>query len=206
MDLSDFSQQLKDNSRQIGNLMRRRLPVIAGRMAKDFFQNSFRISAFVNKSSHPWPTTRRQLSGAKGAASKYNPLLSSRKHLFSSIKYTPSDYRVLVANDLLYAPIHNWGGTLHPTVTPKMRRFAWAMFYRTTGIKRGASKKNRKKRAEEATTNEEAKKWRALALTKKKKLKVRIPQRQFLGESRELEDRIRERTKQEIIKILDKDN
>ena len=28
--------------------MRRRLPVIAGRMAKDFFQNSFRISAFVN--------------------------------------------------------------------------------------------------------------------------------------------------------------
>lgn len=128
------------------------------------------------------------------------------KHLFSSIKYTPSDYRVLVANDLLYAPIHNWGGTLHPTVTPKMRRFAWAMFYRTAGIKRGASKKNRKKRAEEASNNEEANKWRALALTRKKKLKVRIPQRQFLGESRELEDSIRERTKQEIIKILDNDN
>lgn len=35
---------------------------------------------------------------------------------------------------------------------------------------------------------------------------VRIPQRQFLGESRELENSIRERTKQEIIKILDKDN
>ena len=50
----------------------------------------------------------------------------------------------LELKDRLYAPIHNWGGTLHPTVTPKMRRFAWAMFYRTAGIKRGASPKSRK--------------------------------------------------------------
>ena len=80
------------------------------------------------------------------------------------------------------------------------------MFYRTAGIKRGTSPKSRKKRNEEAANNDEANKWRALALTKKKKLKVRIPQRQFLGESRELENSIHERTKQEIIKILDKDN
>lgn len=90
--------------------MRRRLPVIAGRMAKDFFQNSFRISAFVNGGVHHWQTTQRQLAGGKTAASRYGPLLSSRNHLFASIKYTPSDYRVKVANDLLYAPIHNWGG------------------------------------------------------------------------------------------------
>lgn len=102
--------------------MRRRLPVIAGRMAKDFFQNSFRISAFVNGGVHHWQTTGRQLAGGKTAASRYGPLLSSRNHLFASIKYTPSDYRVKVANDLIYAPIHNWGGTLHPSVTPKMRR------------------------------------------------------------------------------------
>ena len=70
----------------------------------------------------------------------------------------------------------------------------------------GHPPKSRKKRNEEAANNDEANKWRALALTKKKKLKVRIPQRQFLGESRELENSIRERTKQEIIKILDKDN
>lgn len=124
--------------------MRRRLPVIAGRMAKDFFQNSFRISAFVNGGVHHWQTTGRQLAGGKTAASRYGPLLSSRNHLFASIKYTPSDYRVKVANDLLYAPIHNWGGTLHPSVTPKMRRFAWAMFYREAGIKRNASKKSKR--------------------------------------------------------------
>lgn len=204
MELHDFSQQLKEHSTQIDNLMRRRLPVIAGRMAKDFFQNSFRISAFVNNGNHPWQTTKRQQSGQKGAASNYNPLLSSRRHLFSSIKYTPSDYRCIVANDLLYAPIHNWGGTLQPNVTPKMRRFAWAMFYRTAGIKQGAAKKTRKKKAQQANNNPEACKWRALALTKKKKLKTHIPQRQFLGESHELNDSIEQRTKQEIIKILDK--
>ncbi len=205
MELNDFAHQLRAHSKQIDNLMRRRLPVIAGRMAKDFFQNSFRISAFVNRGSHPWPITQRQLSGAKGAAAKYTPLLSSRNHLYASIKYTPSDYRVLVANDLLYAPVHNWGGTVQPNVTPKMRRFAWAMFYRTAGIKAGASKKNRKKRADEAKSNLQAQKWKALALTKKKKLKIRIPQRQFLGDSQELQQDIRERTKQEITKILDKD-
>ena len=96
----------------------------------------------------------------------------------------------------------NWGGTLHPSVTPKMRRFAWAMFYREAGIKRNASKKSTKKRTDEAAANPLAQKWRALALTKKKKLSVHIPQRQFLGDSRELQDMIHERTKQEIIKIL----
>jgi phage gpG-like protein len=202
MELKDFSKQLKSHSKQIDHLMRRRLPVIAGRMAKDFFQNSFRISAFVNGGVHHWQTTGRQLAGGKTAASRYGPLLSSRNHLFASIKYTPSDYRVKVANDLLYAPIHNWGGTLHPSVTPKMRRFAWAMFYREAGIKRNASKKSKKKRTDEAAVNPRAQKWRALALTKKKKLSVHIPQRQFLGDSRELQDMIHERTKQEIIKIL----
>lgn len=54
--------------------MRRRLPVIAGRMAKDFFQNSFRISAFVNGGVHHWQTTGRQLAGGKTAASRYGPL------------------------------------------------------------------------------------------------------------------------------------
>ena len=153
MELKDFSNQLKSHSKQIDHLMRRRLPVIAGRMAKDFFQNSFRISAFVNGGVHHWQTTGRQLAGGKTAASRYGPLLSSRNHLFASIKYTPADYRVKVANDLLYAPIHNWGGTLHPSVTPKMRRFAWAMFYREAGIKRNASKKSKKKRTDEAAAN-----------------------------------------------------
>ena len=206
MDEKNFIHQLEKHQSEINQLIHRRLPVLIGRMAKDHFQNNFRLHGFLNNGLKRWPETRRQQSGGKSVASQYGPLLSRRNHLFASIKYTPGDACVTIANDLLYAPIHNWGGSTHPSVTNKMRRFAWAMFYRTAGIKRGAPPKSRKKRNEEAANNDEANKWRALALTKKKKLKVRIPQRQFLGESRELENSIRERTKQEIIKILDKDN
>lgn len=202
MDEKKFIRQLETHQKELNRLIHRRLPVLIGRMAKDHFQNNFRLQGFLNNGLTRWPETRRQQSGGKSAASQYGPLLSSRNHLFASIKYTPSDYRVKVANDLLYAPIHNWGGTLHPSVTPKMRRFAWAMFYREAGIKRNASKKSKKKRTDEAAANPLAQKWRALALTKKKKLSVHIPQRQFLGDSRELQDMIHERTKQEIIKIL----
>lgn len=51
-----------------------------------------------------------------------------------------------------YAKIQDEGGITHPTVTAKMRRWAWAMFHET---------------------KDEKFKW--LALTKKGKLDVRIP-------------------------------
>ena len=112
--------------------------------------------------------------------------------LFGAIKYVPGDGKVKVSNDLVYAPAHNWGGTLHPTVTPKMRRFAWAKYYHATeGTK--------------STKNEEpaeALKWKKLALTKKEKLDVKVPQRQFLGESTELSEKIANKTEVEIRKIL----
>ena len=202
MDEKKFIRQLETHQKELNRLIHRRLPVLIGRMAKDHFQNNFRLQGFLNNGLTRWPETRRQQSGGKSAASQYGPLLSSRNHLFASIKYSPADASVIIANDLLYAPLHNWGGSTHPAVTDKMRRFAWAMFYKEAGIKRNASKKSKKKRADEAAANPLAQKWRALALTKKKKLSVHIPQRQFLGDSRELQDMIHERTKQEIIKIL----
>lgn len=51
-----------------------------------------------------------------------------------------------------YAHIQDVGGTTHPTVTPRMRSWAWAMFYKT-GLD----------------------KYKGIALTKKKKLDVKIP-------------------------------
>ena len=45
-------------------------------------------------------------------------------------------------------------------------------------------------------------KWKRLALTKKKKLRIRIPQRQFLGESRELSEKIDQKMENEIRNIL----
>lgn len=201
MDEKNFIHQLEKHQSEINQLIHRRLPVLIGRMAKDHFQNNFRLHGFLNNGLKRWPETRRQQSGGKSVASQYGPLLSRRNHLFASIKYTPGDACVTIANDLLYAPIHNWGGSTHPSVTNKMRRFAWAMFYKETGIKRAKSGKT-KKRMAAATENSRASRWKALALTKKTKLNTRIPQRQFIGDSRELSDKVQQKIITEIDNIL----
>ena len=195
MDIKDFSASLKAKQKELDTLMRRELPIKVGRIAKDHYQDNFRKGGFVNGGLKRWPQTKRQSSGSKSAAAGYSPLLSRRNHLFSSVKYTPGDYRVRVANDVEYAPLHNWGGETHPTVTPRMRKFAWAMDYKAVG-------KRKKGKTRQGELPPEAGMWKGLALTRKKKLKVKIPQRQFIGESTELNKQIRQTVEAEIRNIL----
>lgn len=205
MDIKDFSNELKKKRREVEKLLRRKLPVQVGRMAKDFYQDNFRKSGFLNNGLHAWPATRRQNAAMKAAASQYGPLLSSRNHLFASIKYIPSDFRVVVSNDLPYAAIHNFGGDNNPTVTPRMRRFAWAMYYKAQGTKKKATRGKRKPKkgvSTPAVETSSAQFWKGLALTRKKKLRVKIPQRQFIGESAELNRQINQRIQNEINKTL----
>lgn len=202
MDIKDFSALLKAKQKELDTLMRRELPVKVGRMAKDHYQDNFRKGGFVNGGLRRWPVTKRQRSGSKSAAAGYGPLLSRRNHLFSSVKYTPGDYRVRVANDVKYAPPHNWGGETRPTVTPQMRKFAWAMYYKAAGIRKKAAKGKRKGKTRQRELPPEAGMWKGLALTRKKKLKVKIPQRQFIGESTELNKQIRQTVETEIRNIL----
>ena len=121
MDVKKLADELKNRAGEVENLMRRKLPVIVGRMAKDHYQENFRKGGFQNRGLRKWPVTRRQTSDIAGADGQYGPLLSRRNHLFGSIKYVPSDFRVLVSNVLPYATIHNWGGETNPTVTARMR-------------------------------------------------------------------------------------
>ena len=202
MGIKDFSRQFERKRKELDALMRRKMPVAVGRMAKDHFQDNFYRGGFVNGGLHPWPKTKRQLSGGKRAADNYGALLSGGKHLFNSINYVPADYRVRVFNDLAYAPVHNWGGMVHPTVTDKMRKYAWRQFYKAAGIRKNMSQKTKRKKIGALAPNSEAMMWKRLALTKKSKLNVRIPQRQFLGDSKELTGKINERIEKEIRNIL----
>ena len=91
------------------------------------------------------------------------------------------------------------------SVTDRMRRFAWAKFYKASGRARKAAtgqKKGRKAGKKQQAANPQASFWKGLALTKKKKLDIHIPQRQFLGESEELTTTINERLEKEIRNIL----
>jgi phage gpG-like protein len=75
--------------------------------------------------------------------------------------------RVEISATLPWASIHNNGGKYSITLTDKMRRFFWYM-YKETGQE----------------------KWKWMALTKKKRLPIRIPQRQFIGNSHVLNNQI----------------
>ena len=90
----------------------------------------------------------------------------------------------------------------------QIRRFAWAKYYQASGkAKKAATGKRKGKKKGSAANNEpqenqEALKWKRLALTKKKKLRIKIPQRQFIGESRELSEKIDRKMENEIRNIL----
>lgn len=194
--------------KEIEQLISRKLPVVAGKYAKQHFQDNFRQGGFVNGGLHPWPPAKRLSSGESGADSQYKTLMSSRNHLFSSINYTPGIAKVTIFNDVVYAAIHNEGGTVHPKITPKKRRFAWAKYYELKGKQKGAQKprKGQKNGTSQSAGNHpdsgEAEKWKRLALTKKETLTINIPQRQFMGQSAELDAKISAYVEKEVLRII----
>jgi len=193
MTLKELLNYIRTKSEATENLMRRRMPVIAGQAAKSHFQDNFRKSGFVDNGLKPWKPAKRLSNPGKGAAGNYKTLTSGRNHLFGSVKYIPGDAAVTIRNDVEYAAIHNEGGTID--VTPKMKKFGWWQYYIALGLKKGEKAPK--------SIPEDAERWRRLALTKKSRLNIKIdmPKRQFIGESKELNDKITGRLDRELEKI-----
>lgn len=167
--------------KQVERVMRDEIPRKAAIIAKNHFRQNFRDGGFTDDGLHAWKKTRRQEAG-----SPYKPLTSERNHLMNSVDAVSAPGQVTVVNPVPYARIHNEGGTIHtnPTVTPKMRKMAWAKAYSIAGVSKGDKLPK--------DLPEEARKWRALALTRKEKLniKIKMPRRQFIGDSKELRIKI----------------
>lgn len=210
MDIKQFKKDLKSKELATDKFLRKDAPRIIGRLAENHYRNNFRKGGFVDRTLEPWKITKRQQVGNLSADSKYGPLLSSRKHLMKATVYDTSDYRARVLNDAEYAAIHNEGGEVHPTVTPQMRRYAWYRYFKSSG---GAKFPRKQKRVRtlvkkfdfaNSDINNDALKWKRLALTKKAKLDITIPQRRFIGPSAALNDKMRERITNELTKIIGK--
>lgn len=198
----EFIRLLQTRAMEINRLVNRVLPIKVGALAKAHFRENFRLSGFMNGGLRAWPATRRQQTGGKSAAANYGPLLSRRNRLFGSIGYKPGPGYVVIGTSLPYAAIHNDGGTVSPTVTLKMRKFAWAMYYRSLGTKSSKGSKDSKGR-KGATVPAEAERWKALALTRKQKLNITIPKRQFIGDSQELNAAINRKIGEEMDKLFE---
>ncbi len=194
MDAKEIQKRVERVKKDIEKEVTDRLPRKVGVAAVNHFRQNFRDAGWRDGGLHPWKKTRRQQEG-----SKYTPLTSRRDHLMRSIRYEKTaPGEVTVTDPVPYAAIHNEGGTIntHPTVTPKMRRFAWAKAYSIAGVKKGKGKLPKE-------LPPEAAKWRALALTKKSSLNIKadIPKRQFMGGSMELMQKINGIINESLLKI-----
>ncbi len=165
------------------------LPRHIGKLAVDHFQDNFLQGGFVDEALMPWLPSRR-IGTSRGAAGGYGTLLSSRKELYNSIRYTASPRKTVVSSAKPYSRIHNEGGIINQTITitPKMRRFAWAKFYEVNPDGKG----------------DEGGQWKGLALTKKTAINrtINMPKRQYMGRSAELNRVIVERLAKDVKRIL----
>ena len=133
------------------------LPKNTSEKARAFFLGSFIKQGFTDTSFVPWVKRKDDLS---------HKLLQQSLALKNSINITQADFtavEITAGEGINYAAIHNEGGTITVKVTPKMKKFFWAM-YKKTGVE----------------------KWKLLALTKKENFNIKIPKRQFIGHSETL--------------------
>ena len=198
MDARDIEKLVAKAKDDIIEEVNDRLPTKVGVTAVNHFKQNFRDGGWLDNGLHPWKRTRRQEGNGKDA--KYSPLTSRRNHMMRSIQASTSPGQVTIEDPVPYAAIHNDGGdiTTHPTVTQRMRKYAWHMVYSIAGIKgKGKLPKELPKAAE---------KWKRRALTRKSSITVHahIPQRQFMGDSAELRVKVNKLIKDSIERIQSK--
>lgn len=136
------------------------------------FDRNFERKAFFNKK---WPQSRH--ANSRGSA------LLRTGRLRRSVQSNNTNGAIRWSSNLPYASIHNEGGEI--VVTPKMKSFFWAMFYKSSNaVKKGEKGKRADKLSGEAS------KWKALALLKVGTI-LKIEQRQFIGWHPQVDKRIK---------------
>ena len=99
-----------------------------------------------------------------------------------SIKSQQNQSDITWTSSLPHANMLNQGGEI--VVTAKMKRFFWAMFYKSSGAVTKSGKGERNTRL-----TEEAKSWKTLALQKVGAI-MKVKQRQFIGDHPQVRQRV----------------
>jgi phage gpG-like protein len=167
--------------------------VDVGNTAKVFFVDSFRKQGWDDQSVQKWK--KRQLSERKGRGSKKSAkaartvrsvkagraILVKTGDLRRSIKRNPANRAALsikISTDLPYAKIHNDGGNVVQYVKPH-RRFVDQGDTMGTGV---FNIKSRKEKQAKVKVKQDVKGFSR---------KVRMPKRQFMGDSYNLNEKVK---------------
>ena len=194
-----FQKKWESNKRKLLAFVGRPAHTIMGNTAVSWFRDNYRKEQWFNGSGwQRWKKPKR--FNPNGSVSEvYGTLLSKRQHLVRNIQKEVGERYSKIVNRVPYAKIHNEGGDIEQniTITPKMRRWAWYMYYKTNGIKKG-------RKRQKITENPLSTKYKALALTKKQTIhrRIHMPKRPFIYANAELAKVLRERLKGDIRRIL----
>lgn len=160
--MADETPQMPDFKKMVETFFEG-LSINIGIKAAVFFKDSFNKGGFTDFSFIPW--VRRKDTLAHGLMN----LSGKLKESIHVAVATKDRVEVEAGRGVPYAQIHNWGGTITVRVTEKMRRYFWYMFKQT---------------------GSEKYKW--MALTKKEVITIKIPKRQYIGDSQALVKEINE--------------
>lgn len=153
---------------------------VAGSESVKFFKESFVKMGFTDSSFKAWKKTSNPLAG-KRTMYKMGTLMQSVRRV------EQNKQRIVVESDTEYSEIHNDGGSI--TVTPRMKRFFWARYYELSGkIKKTKAGKVSNSRSN-VQASAKAEFCRRMALMKVGSV-IKIPQRQFMGNSQAMMDLI----------------
>lgn len=133
----------------------------------DEFDKNFENKSFFGET---WQPTK--WANNKGS------LMMRTGNLRKSIAATIEGDAIVWRSSLPYAAIHNEGGEI--TVTEKMKRFFWAMYYKASGAVGKTAKGAARNTVRNRRLTAEAAIWKNLALMKVGS-KMKIPKRQFIG-------------------------
>lgn len=141
-------------------------------MAVEHFEQNFEKGGFVNVGLEKWKPRKNDLDPGRAIL-----VGKGSGRLSRSIRVVRTGrLNVVVGTEIEYAAIHNTGGVTHPSITPRMKSWAWGMYKRTKSAR-----------------------YKAIALSPTgKRLNVTIPQRKFIGNSAQLNRKINQYFKREI--------
>lgn len=192
-DFANFDDDFKRKSEEFDKRKDTMLKIV-GETHKNMFRKSWRLNRFNDYGSQPWKKPNRRDNNTAFPPPEESVLDNATlvgkaggggSGLQDSFEVDVRIDEVAIINTKPYAEIHNEGGTIQIPVTKDLRKQAWMNYYITK--RRGAK-------------NYES--WKHLALTKKNKITVKIPQRKFMGHSLKIDEEAEKEINQELNDIL----
>jgi phage gpG-like protein len=146
------------------------IPAEVATIAVNFSKDRFRDQAWTDETKEPWKSRKRPRRGKTGKVSSNQTLLVKTGRLKRSVrKISATEDKIIIGTDVPYAQIHNEGGTITGTATVKSH----------TVKEHTRMRKGRREKVKSHTVKAHS-----------RKMNVKIPKRQFIGNSYTLQRRI----------------